>query len=51
LRKLVASRTLESATWNAEIIRGDVAEEIARLKKRQPGKEIIKYGTGELVTP
>jgi dihydrofolate reductase len=47
LRKLVASRTLASATWNAEIIKGNVAEEIARLK-RQPGKEIIKYGTGEL---
>jgi dihydrofolate reductase len=47
LRKLVASRTLASATWNAEIINGDVADEIARLK-RLPGKNILKYGTGEL---
>lgn len=47
LKKLVVSRTLESAEWNAGIIRGDVAEEIARLK-RQPGKNIVKYGTGEL---
>jgi dihydrofolate reductase len=41
LPKLVASRTLASATWNAEIIKGNVADEIARLKK-QPGKDIIK---------
>jgi dihydrofolate reductase len=47
LRKLVASTTLVSAIWNAEIIKGDVADEVARLK-RQPGKDIIKYGTGEL---
>ena len=47
LRKLVASRTLASAIWNAEIIKGEVADEIARLK-RQPGKNIIKYGTGDL---
>jgi dihydrofolate reductase len=47
LPKHVASRTLTEATWNATIIQGDVAEEVARLK-RQPGKNILKYGTGEL---
>ncbi|XVQ84261.1 dihydrofolate reductase family protein [Microbispora siamensis] len=47
LPKYVASRTLTEATWNATIIEGDVAQEVARLKE-QPGKNILKYGTGEL---
>jgi dihydrofolate reductase len=45
--KYVASRTLQDATWNATIIRGDVAAEVSRLKD-QPGRDILKYGTGEL---
>ncbi|XVQ15442.1 dihydrofolate reductase family protein [Spirillospora sp. CA-255316] len=45
--KYVASRTLKEATWNATIIEGDVAEEVARIKKL-PGQNILKYGTGEL---
>lgn len=45
--KYVASRTLKQATWNATIIEGDVAKEVARLKE-QPGRNILKYGTGEL---
>jgi dihydrofolate reductase len=47
LPKYVASRTLEEATWNATIIKGDVAEEVARLKQ-QPGENILKFGTGEV---
>jgi dihydrofolate reductase len=45
--KYVASRTLDEATWNATILEGDVAEEVAKLKE-QPGENILKYGTGEL---
>ncbi|AYY13104.1 hypothetical protein EF847_10735 [Actinobacteria bacterium YIM 96077] len=45
--KYVASRTLTETTWNATLIQGDVAEEVARLKE-QPGKNILKWGTGEL---
>lgn len=45
--KYVASRTLDEATWNATIIKGDVAEEVAKLKE-QPGESILKFGTGEL---
>ncbi|MGH2586234.1 MAG: dihydrofolate reductase family protein [Dehalococcoidia bacterium] len=46
--KYVASRTLvEPLEWNATLIKGDVAEEIAKLKQ-QPGQNIVKYGTGEL---
>jgi dihydrofolate reductase len=42
--KYVASRTLKETTWNATLLAGDVAERLAELK-RQPGKDIIKYGT------
>jgi dihydrofolate reductase len=45
--KYVASNTLKDATWNASIIRGDVAAEVAKLKE-QPGQTLLKYGTGEL---
>ena len=45
--KYVASRTLTETTWNATLLEGDVAEEVARLKE-QPGRNIVKYGTGEL---
>lgn len=47
LPKYVASRTLADATWNATVIDGDVAKEVARLKE-QPGHNILKFGTGEL---
>jgi dihydrofolate reductase len=45
--KYVASKTLQSATWNATILKGDIAEEVRKLKE-QPGKDIVKYGTGQL---
>ncbi len=47
LPKYVASNTLKEATWNATILEGDVAGEVARLKQ-EPGESILKYGTGEL---
>ncbi len=45
--KYVASRTLADASWNAEVIRGDVAEEVTKIKK-EPGQSILKFGTGQL---
>jgi dihydrofolate reductase len=46
--KYVASRTLTEVTWTSStLLKGDVAEEVARLKE-QPGKNILKWGTGEL---
>lgn len=45
--KYVASRTLQDTTWNAEVIKGDVGAEVARLKKEGDGT-LLKYGTGEL---
>jgi dihydrofolate reductase len=47
LPKYVASRTLTQTTWNATLIRGDVPEEVAKLKA-QPGKPLLRWGTGEL---
>ncbi len=45
--KFVASNTLEDATWNATVISGDVAAEVARLKDGE-GLDLLKFGTGEL---
>jgi class 3 adenylate cyclase len=48
-RKYVVSRTLTDASWNnTTIIRGNVAEEIAGLK-RDTGGDILLYGSADLV--
>jgi dihydrofolate reductase len=47
LPKYVASTTLQETTWNATVIEGDVASHVTELK-RQPGLNILKYGTGRL---
>ena len=46
--KYVASRTLGEAEWNATIIEGDLATEVAKLKE-QPGQDLLIYGSGDLV--
>src|SRR3954453_18631881 len=44
LPKVVFSKTRERADWpETRIARGDIAEEIARLK-REPGNDLIAYG-------
>ena len=45
--KYVASSTLRNAGWNATVLGPDPAGEIARLKQ-QPGKDLVKYGSGRL---
>jgi len=46
--KYVASRTLkEPLQWNATLIKGDVPEEIRKLKEA-PGEWLVQYGVGEL---
>jgi dihydrofolate reductase len=50
LPKYVASRTLTDDTlsgWNTQLIHGDPAAEIAKIKERHEGN-ILKFGTGEL---
>jgi dihydrofolate reductase len=49
LPKFVASTTLkEPLEWNGTLLKGDVTEEIAKLKQ-QPGQDIVMYGSAELM--
>jgi dihydrofolate reductase len=45
--KYVASTTLTQVGWNATLLGTDIATEVAALKQ-QPGKYLLKYGTGPL---
>ncbi|TDF96363.1 dihydrofolate reductase family protein [Paenibacillus piri] len=48
--KHVVSTTLDRAEWNnSSVIKGDLAEEIAKLKK-QLGKDILVFGSCSLVS-
>src|SRR2546428_12820440 len=48
LPKYVASRTLEEPLdWNASLIKGDLAESVAGLKRQHRGN-LISFGCGEL---
>lgn len=46
--KYVATRTLDTAEWNATLIKGDVAEAVSELK-RQPGQNLLIYGSADLL--
>ncbi len=46
--KFVASRTLDKGEWNATIIKGELATEVAKLKE-QPGQDLLIYGSGDVV--
>ena len=47
--KYVASRTLDKVTWNnSTLLKGDAAEEVAKLKAEEGG-EIQVHGSGNLV--
>jgi dihydrofolate reductase len=49
MAKFVVSATLAEAEWNnTTVIRGNVAEEVSRLK-RQPGGDILVAGSAQLV--
>jgi dihydrofolate reductase len=47
MKKYVVSSTLDSVDWNAELVRGDLGEEIRKLKE-EPGKGI---GVGGVQLP
>ena len=47
LKKLVASTTLDDVKWNASLLKGDVAKELATLKSQTCG-HILKYGVTAL---
>jgi dihydrofolate reductase len=46
--KYVASRTLDRGEWNAEILQGDVATQVGKLKA-ESGGDLLVYGSGDLV--
>ena len=47
--KYVVSKTLDKVEWNnSRLIKGNVAEEVAKLKQ-QPGQNILLGGSGELI--
>lgn len=47
--KFVALRTLDKLTWNnSHLLKGDVAQEVAKLKAQQGG-EIQVHGSGNLI--
>jgi dihydrofolate reductase len=49
MTKYVVSRTRQAVEWeNSVLIKGDVAPEVARVKQ-QPGKNILVFGSGQLV--
>jgi dihydrofolate reductase len=48
--KFVFSNTITSPHWNnSRLIKGDIQQKVAKLKQ-QPGKNIIVYGSGRLVS-
>jgi dihydrofolate reductase len=47
--KFVVSTTLEDPEWNnTTVIKGNVAEEVAKLKQR-PGGDIVIHGSAQLL--
>lgn len=46
--KYVASRTLDTATWNATIIKGEVADKVRELKQ-EDGGDVLIAGSGQLI--
>jgi dihydrofolate reductase len=50
LPKFVASRSLnEPLPWNGTLLKGDLADEVAKLKE-QAGQDILIYGSGQLIS-
>ena len=48
LPKYVASTTLNTAEWNASVMKGSVPETVAELKQ-QSGQAVLVFGSGQLV--
>jgi dihydrofolate reductase len=46
--KYVASKTLDSLEWNANLLGDDIAAELAALKE-QPGRDILVFGSGKFL--
>jgi dihydrofolate reductase len=50
LPKIVFSKTLEKVEWNnSRLVKDNIAEEISKLKQ-QPGKDMVIFGSGSIVS-
>ena len=50
LPKIVFSKTLERVEWNnARLVKGNAAHEVRRLKE-EPGRDLVIYGSAQLVS-
>jgi len=49
MRKIVFSRTLESVEWNNSTLRKEVIPEEIEQLKREPGRDMLIYGSASLV--
>jgi dihydrofolate reductase len=49
MRKIVFSRTLESVKWNNSTLRKEVIPEEIEQLKREPGRNMLIYGSASLV--
>jgi dihydrofolate reductase len=50
LPKIVFSKTLNNANWNnSKIVRENISEEVNEMKKL-PGKDMVIFGSGEIVS-
>jgi len=48
LPKYVASTTLQEVEWNASLIKGNIAEEVRKLKQ-EAGQDLLIFGSVELI--
>ena len=50
LPKIVFSKTLQEVKWNnSSLIKGNIPEEISKMKQ-QPGKDMVIFGSGSIVS-
>jgi len=50
LPKIVFSKTLSKVEWNnSRLVKGDIGEEIPKMKQ-EPGKDMVVFGSGEIVS-
>jgi len=43
------AKTLERAGWNTAVVRENIAEEVAKLK-RQPGNDLVLFGGADFAS-
>jgi dihydrofolate reductase len=50
LPKIVFSKTLQEVRWNnSRLVKENIAEEISKMKQ-QPGKDMVIFGSGSIVS-